>query len=150
MGSFGGALKLSPHDARNPEITEMVTEIPSPRPVDIMPEMIPTLPVWLKKQHRSDVQLSERLASLGIVEAPIEDPSNHHNIIVLRGLRGPSNVPHYAEIQPHIRRQFPPLVSPRKSPPLMQELCTVARIYGSAPLEQGTKFTKEKNCINLT
>ena len=46
----------------------------------------------LTKHQRSDVQLSERLASLSKHYSPTEDspwiPSNHHSTIVLRGLVG--------------------------------------------------------------
>ena len=40
--------------------------------------------VRMGKQQRSDVHLSERLASLDIMRAP----SDHHSTIVLRSLRG--------------------------------------------------------------
>ena len=48
----------------------------------------------MEKLQRSDVKLSERLASLGImgevIEGPLKSPV-HHNTIVLRDLKGPSN-----------------------------------------------------------
>ena len=42
------------------------------------------------------MQLSKRLASLGIVGAQSK-PSEHYSTMILGGLRGASNVPYYAE-----------------------------------------------------
>ena len=44
-----------------------------------------------EKRHRSDLWLSERLASLGIMAAQLRAPLKppvHHSTIILRGLRG--------------------------------------------------------------
>ena len=61
--------------------------------------MLP-LHVRLEKQHRLDVQLSERLASFGIMGAELMDPlkplrlSEHYRTEVFKGVL---NFPHYAE-----------------------------------------------------
>jgi len=56
----------------------------------------------LEKQQRSDIQLSKRLASLGIMEGLIEDPqkplgvSQHYRIVGFKGV-GSQFRPHDAE-----------------------------------------------------
>jgi len=65
-----------------------------------------------EKQQRSDAQLSERLASLGIIGAQLRvplKPSVHHNTIVLRGLRGAFNWAQLCEF-------FRPFEEMRRSP----------------------------------
>ena len=51
----------------------------------------------LKKRQRSNVYLSERLASLGIMGPALLKPHVHHSIMVLRGLKGVLN---WASIMP--------------------------------------------------
>ena len=72
----------------NPNLLNLGAKNPAKAPQPIYNQLAS---LWLQKQPKSDAQLSEGLASLGIIEVQLKAllrPSGHHSSIALRVSRG--------------------------------------------------------------